>query len=200
MKKRIAIALAVLSIFTVLASCNRRDQYRDPVSTDPNAETTTPTTNAVTDQPDNPDETTGQDTETGTTPVNPGNPPSQEGMGNPYAGMSAEDLLVHYTETPKYVSQSGDIVVNTPYYYILCNGENGTGGKAYSKLTGNMVTLCGKMSEEFGNAILREQERMKNTSKKLLWISMIPSLILVVWELMRHIWQLGRPTSLMTAL
>ena len=49
----------------------------------------------------------------------------------------------------------------------------------------------GKMSEEFGNAILQEQERMKNTSKKLFWISMIPSLILVVWELMRHIWLLG---------
>ena len=50
---------------------------------------------------------------------------------------------------------------------------------------------AGKMSEEFGNAILREQERMKNTSKKLFWISMIPSLILVVWELTRHIWLLG---------
>ena len=49
----------------------------------------------------------------------------------------------------------------------------------------------GKMSEEFGNAILREQERMKNTSKKLFWISMIPSLILVIWELTRHIWLLG---------
>ena len=50
---------------------------------------------------------------------------------------------------------------------------------------------AGKLSEEFGNAILREQERMKNTSKKLFWISMIPSLILVVWELTRHIWLLG---------
>jgi len=49
----------------------------------------------------------------------------------------------------------------------------------------------GKMSEEFGRAILQEQERMKNTSKKLFWISMIPSLILVAWELTRHIWLLG---------
>ena len=49
----------------------------------------------------------------------------------------------------------------------------------------------GNMSEEFGRAILQEQERMKNTSKKLFWISMIPSLILVVWELTRHIWLLG---------
>ena len=49
----------------------------------------------------------------------------------------------------------------------------------------------GKMNAEFGRAILQEQERMKNTSKKLFWISMIPSLILVVWELTRHIWLLG---------
>ena len=49
----------------------------------------------------------------------------------------------------------------------------------------------GKMNEEFGRAISQEQERMKNTSKKLFWISMIPSLILVVWELTRHIWLLG---------
>ena len=49
----------------------------------------------------------------------------------------------------------------------------------------------GKTSEEFGRAISQEQEQMKNTSKKLFWISMIPSLILVVWELTRHIWLLG---------
>lgn len=54
-----------------------------------------------------------------------------------------------------------------------------------------MERQVGRMNEEFGKAILQEQERMKNTSKKLLWISMIPSLILVLWELMRHIWLLG---------
>ena len=49
---------------------------------------------------------------------------------------------------------------------------------------------AGNMNEKFGKAISQEQERMKNTSKKLFWISMIPSLILVVWELTRHIWLL----------
>ena len=55
----------------------------------------------------------------------------------------------------------------------------------------SMERQVGNMSEEFGKAILQEQERMKNTSKKLFWISMIPSLILVIWELTRHIWLLG---------
>ena len=55
----------------------------------------------------------------------------------------------------------------------------------------SMERQVGKMNEEFGKAILQEQERMKHTSKKLFWISMIPSLILVIWELTRHIWLLG---------
>ena len=41
-----------------------------------------------------------------------------------------------------------------------------------------------------GKAISQEQKRIHSTSKKLFWISMIPSLILVVWELARHIWLL----------
>ena len=49
---------------------------------------------------------------------------------------------------------------------------------------------AGNLNEKFGKAISQEQERMKNTSKKLFWISMIPSLIVVVWELVRHIWLL----------
>ncbi|MBR5124474.1 MAG: hypothetical protein IKU90_05020, partial [Clostridia bacterium] len=142
MKKSIAIVLSVLSILTVLASCNRRDQYRDPVGTETNAEITSPTTNAVTDQPDNPDETTGQETESGTTPVNPGNPPSPEGTGNPYAGMSKDDLLALYQQTSERATLSSDMVINTPYYYLFCRDTYGTGGKAYSKLTGKVVTLC----------------------------------------------------------
>lgn len=51
----------------------------------------------------------------------------------------------------------------------------------------DMAEQAGKMREEFGSAIFWEQERMKNTSKKLFWISMIPSLILVAWELTRLI-------------
>ena len=55
----------------------------------------------------------------------------------------------------------------------------------------DMERQVGKMREEFGNAISREEERMKNTSKKLFWISLIPTAILVIWELTRHIWLLA---------
>lgn len=144
MKKSIAIVLAVLSILTVLASCNRRDQYRDPVGTETNAETTTSTTNAVTDQPVDPDETTGQDTESGTTPIIPNNPPSPEGTGNPYAGMSKDDLLALYQQTPERATYASDQIINTPYYYICTLYK--PGGWAYSKLTGKYVTLCKELA------------------------------------------------------
>ena len=144
MKKTTAIILAFIMIIAVLASCGRRDQYRDPVGTETNAETTSPTTNAVTDQPDNPDETTGQDTESGTTPVNPGNSPSPEGTGNPYAGMSKDDLLALYQHTPERATYSSDQIINTPYYYIRT--QYNPGGRAYSKLTGNYVTLCKELA------------------------------------------------------
>ena len=49
---------------------------------------------------------------------------------------------------------------------------------------------AGNLNEKFGKAISQEQERMRHTSKKLFWISMIPSLILTIWELVRHIWLL----------
>ena len=49
---------------------------------------------------------------------------------------------------------------------------------------------AGNLNEKFGKAISQEQERIHSTSKKLFWISMIPSLILVAWELTRHIWLL----------
>jgi len=50
---------------------------------------------------------------------------------------------------------------------------------------------AGNLNEQFGKAIWQAEERMKNTSKKLFWISLIPTAILVIWELTRHIWLLG---------
>lgn len=57
-------------------------------------------------------------------------------------------------------------------------------------LTMELEKQVGKANEKFGNAISQEQEQMKRTSRKLFWISMIPSLIFTIWELVRHIWLL----------
>ena len=128
MKKSIAIVLAVLSILTVLASCNRRDQYRDPVVTD---ETTTVETDHMTQPP-----TTSAPDGTEVTPGSLDIPESSLGTGTPYEGMNKEELLALYHQS----SDSSDSAFNTHYYYIF--KIYGKGGKAYSKLTGNIVTLC----------------------------------------------------------
>ena len=59
-----------------------------------------------------------------------------------------------------------------------------------TELTRELEKQAGNLNEKFGKAISQEQEQMKRTSRKLFWISMIPSLILTIWELVRHIWLL----------
>jgi len=65
---------------------------------------------------------------------------------------------------------------------------------ATSSMQDTMKSLerqAGNLNEKFGQAISQAEEQMKDTSKKLFWMSIIPTVILVVWELTRHIWLLG---------
>ena len=103
-----------------------------------------------------------------------------------------EQLMAHMNMQLRLLKEDGQASREAMEQYrqtLMREAQNTT-----STIQDTMKSLerqAGKMSEEFGKAILREQERMKNTSKKLFWISMIPSLILVTWELTRHIWLLG---------
>ena len=54
---------------------------------------------------------------------------------------------------------------------------------------GNGLTQqVGKASDDFSRAISREEAHMNKWSKKLIWISMIPSALLILLELMPWIW------------
>ena len=104
----------------------------------------------------------------------------------------ATQLLMYMDRQLEILRQDGQTSLEAMEQYrqtLKREAQNTT-----STMQGTMKSLerqVGRMNEEFGKAISQEQERMKNTSKKLFWISMIPSLILVVWELTRHIWLLG---------
>ena len=103
-----------------------------------------------------------------------------------------KQLLVYMDRQLEILRQDGQTSAETMEQYrqtLMREAQNTT--STMQDTMKSMERQVGKMSEEFGKTILREQERMKNTSKKLFWISMIPSLILVVWELTRHIWLLG---------
>ena len=103
-----------------------------------------------------------------------------------------KQLLVYMDRQLEILRQDGQTSAETMEQYrqtLMREVQNTT--STMQDTMKSMEQQVGKMSEEFGKAISQEQERMKNTSKKLFWISMIPSLILVVWELTRHIWLLG---------
>ena len=119
--KKLAMLLAILSLMTVVTACNRRDQYRDPVTTNGGEVSHAGTETEI-------------ETETKTDFYN--------GEGNPYQNMTAEELLLFYREPSARNKLSTDLVLDTPYYYIYRDSMSKTGGKAYSKLTGKVVTMC----------------------------------------------------------
>ena len=52
----------------------------------------------------------------------------------------------------------------------------------------DLKTQVGKASEKFSNALSKEEAHMEKWSKKLIWISAIPSAVLVLLELVPWIW------------
>ena len=117
--KLIAWLLLACAVSTLVTGCNRRDQYRDPFTTNGGEVSS---------------EGTGTETETNTDFYN--------GEGNPYQNMTAEELVLFYREPSARNKLSTDLVLDTPYYYIYRENMSKTGGKAYSKLTGKVVTMC----------------------------------------------------------
>ena len=116
--KKLSILLAIVSLLTVATACNRRDQYRDPLTTTAQAETEIETTTAE-----------GEDDE--------------KTSAFPYANMNADEMLQMYKDTSQGNMLSTESAYNTPYYYIL---PRHYGGMAISKLTGNMMQLCKEFS------------------------------------------------------
>lgn len=47
---------------------------------------------------------------------------------------------------------------------------------------------AGNTSEEFSKKLYSAEEQTKSTLKKLTAISLIPTILLIIWELIRHIW------------
>ena len=57
----------------------------------------------------------------------------------------------------------------------------------------NLEKQVGKASEEFSKAISKEKAHMRQWSKKLIWISAIPSAALVLLELVPLLWSVVFP-------
>ena len=54
----------------------------------------------------------------------------------------------------------------------------------------NMSSQVGKVSENFSQSLSSERETVRAFTKRSIWISLIPTAVLIVWELIRHIFLL----------
>lgn len=125
----ITVILAALMLASALASCSRRDQFRPPETDTPTGEQTTVAGQAG-------------DTPSGsTTDSSVQDPPKNEpiqGEENPYANSTKEELMSMYESASEWSLGGG---FNTPCYVIYDNVIH-NGGQAFSRLTGQTVTLC----------------------------------------------------------
>ena len=48
----------------------------------------------------------------------------------------------------------------------------------------------GKASEQFSQSLSSERETVRTFTKRSIWISLIPTAVLIIWELIRHIFLL----------
>ena len=46
----------------------------------------------------------------------------------------------------------------------------------------------GKASESFSQQLYSAEQTTKRSLKRMIWISIIPTILLIIWELIRHIW------------
>lgn len=106
--------------------------------------------------------------------------------------LSTEERLRAHLEMQLQILRSdgkASVEVMEQYRQTMMQEAKNT-ASTVTELTRELEKQAGNLNEKFGKAISQEQERIHSTSKKLFWISMIPSLILVAWELTRHIWLL----------
>lgn len=132
MKKNLAILLAALAVFTVLTACSRRDQYRDPVESENHP-------NQPIDSDIGSNQTPGSDIFDSTEGTTNNSPDTPTIKARPYEGLTADDLLALYQSTGSIYGEPSKNMINTPYYLIASSCY---GGLAYSKLTGEFVSLC----------------------------------------------------------
>ncbi len=54
----------------------------------------------------------------------------------------------------------------------------------------NFQSQAGKASEEFSKKLCSAEKQTKSSLKKIIAASLIPTILLIIWELIRHIWLL----------
>ena len=61
---------------------------------------------------------------------------------------------------------------------------------ATSTLMENFQSQAGKASENYSQQLYSAEQTTKRSLKRMIWVSLIPTILLIIWELIRHIWLL----------
>ena len=146
--------LATLLMASTLASCSCRDQFRPPETDAPTEEQTTmagqtDVSNPAESNPTDTNQSGGDVTDSDATapPDHSIVPPplvggvTEKTTGNPNEGWTKEELYASFQQESEHSVYNNEygFFGNTPYYVIL---DVQHGGYMFSKLTGEVVSLC----------------------------------------------------------
>ncbi len=112
--------------------------------------------------------------------------------------MERQTKLTTQAELGKMLSQQSEVLMK---YTQSCEGltqeyteqmaQNVTDfTKQMNTVMKDISTQAGKMSESFSQSLSSEQETVRAFRKRCMLISLIPTVLLILWELIRHIFLL----------
>ena len=102
-----------------------------------------------------------------------------------------EELVDYMNQQLQILQQHADKTVQTmeEYQEAMLHSADSL-EKECQLAVKNLEKQAGSVSERFSKAISEQTTLMKKLTKRCFWITMIPSLLLLLLELMPHIWRL----------
>ena len=115
-----------------------------------------------------------------------------ESIQNRLSTLATEEKLVDYMNQQLHLlrEHSSGIAAQASQFRTKAEKAMDDMTAATSRIAANTESQAGRMSERFSQALSQQQEQASMLTKKQILISLIPTAVLIVWELIRHIWLL----------
>ena len=116
-----------------------------------------------------------------------------ESIQNRLSPLATEEKLVDYMNQQLHLlrEHSSGIASQASQFSTKAEKAMDDMTAATSRIAADTESQAGRMSERFSQALSQQQEQASMLTKKQILISLIPTALLIVWELIRHIWLLN---------
>ena len=116
-----------------------------------------------------------------------------ESIQNRLSTLATEEKLVDYMNQQLHLlrEHSSGIAAQASQFRTKAEKAMDDMTAATSRIAANTESQAGRMSERFSQALSQQQEQASMLTRKQILISLIPTVLLIVWELIRHIWLLN---------